>query len=218
MSEVSSGNVLVRPRQISVIKYSELRELAMASARRVLAYGGWSAQDRDDAAAEAIASNHHMFGDPQCSLEDAKRALEATIRRFRKVEGAARRGHNHFRPEIFELKVDSHFAHAAPDEVVAKHHRSREAVRLCRALLSDAAKLIAVKPVVLLAAVTQMEPALVDERLVRVALEASGGKNGIVRSAASFRQLLPPLLNDLALAMESKPRCKQFPDEIRKLA
>ena len=218
MSKVSSGSVQVRSRQISVIKYSELRQLAMASARRVLAYGGWSAQDREDAASEAIEANHHLFGDPEFSTEDLQRAFEATIGRFRKVEGAARRGHDHYSPEIFDLKVDLQRVQAAFDEVIAKLHRRREAVRLCRALLSDPATLKVVKAVVLLAAVTQIEPVLVDEQLVRVALEASGGGKGILRSPASFRQLLPPLLNDLALAMESKPGCKQFPEQIRKLA
>ena len=208
----------MRPRQISVIKYFELRQLAMATARRVLAFGGWSVQDREDAAAEAIAANHHMFGDPQWSTEDIQRAFEVTIGRFRKAEGAARRGHDHYTPEIFDLKVDLQRVQAAFDEVVAKLHRRREAVRLCRELLSDPATLKVVKAVVLLAAVTQIEPVLVDEQLVRVALEASGGGKGILRSPASFRTLLPPLLNDLALAMESKPRCKQFPEQIRKLA
>ena len=218
MVEMSSGSVLVRLRPIGVIEYSAWYELALMAARRVLARRGWSLQDREDAAADAIAENYELFGDPECSTKDIEDAFAVTIGQFRKVEGAARRVHNHFAPDKFDVSVGKYHQQAAIDENLAALHRRQEAGRLCRALLSDPATLKAVKPVVLLAAVIQIEPILVDEQLVRVALEASRGGQGILRSPASFRQLLPPLLNGLALAMESKPRCKQFPDEIRKLA
>ena len=218
MLEVRAVNVPVRLQPEQVNKYYLWREVAMALAARVLGRRSWSTQDREDAAAEGMAENLRLILDPEVSREDVRRALEETIGAFRKREGAVRRSLYHPGMDLLDGLLAARQTQSPLDQLLVRRDLERKERLMCKKLLSDDATPKAVGPVVLLAALTQIQPVLVDERLVRLALEASGGRNGIRRSPASFRELFPSLLNDLALAMEAKPRCKQFPDEIRKLA
>jgi hypothetical protein len=211
-----TGGVTVRSGQEVVISY--YARIALAIACRTLGRRGWSPQDRHDAATEAICSHWGKFDDDRYTEEEVVAAMAETIGEFRRIEGWVRRRTYHL-PD-FRLDEASEAAGLSlPNaQQITEARRLQELKEARLQVLADPITRRSVRPVTLLAMLTQQAPTLVGEREIEEALKASGHGRGIIRSAESFKARFGTLLNELLLAMERFPRRKQFPELSPRLA
>ncbi len=207
--------VLLCPTNDLVSIYGDILRLAKEVACKVLNPRGGSAHDREGAAHDA-AADLYLIGVPGLPWrEEVERELRVSIQGFRRCEGKTRKFNYHYKDigGLDRAIANQSVYRITTSEVVEGGLQRENEISLCRALLEDPRTSAAVKPVCLLATVTQVEPKLVTEAMIDDALDASrpSRNEGILRSRASFLELFAPALNDLALAMELNPSCKQWP-------
>lgn len=193
--------------------------LARKFARRRLWSRGWSSQDVEDAAAEAVLAVSFLSGS-SVSEADVIATMSRAVDSFRARERRVRYRQVHFADDgALERVIERVEVLGRSSSTKAEDERLRARRKnLCRAMVTDPETVRRVRVVTLLATLSQVAPRLAHDDLIDGALAASGGGRGIVRSADSFRPKFQEACSALVQAMEEHPHSKQFPAQIRRLA